>query len=140
MIWIGIIIGLVIGYFIGLSEVKRLCKSHSLFIMSEDDCNKNATRLSSFLEKRYPVCVIPSLDDEVKEWKETQGKRIREELFDQQDCTGEFGSWWLPNFIRFVDSVQCRIIIADKEKPDEYVATEYRRKRFSEPPTEPRSH
>lgn len=122
MIWIAIIISFIIGYFVGLTELKKVCKKYDSFLMSEEDCNKNAEDVSNFLKKRYVIDSIPTVNDDTKHWKATQGKKIKEEIFGPQDMSGDFGSWWLPNFIRFVDSLQCRLIVIDKRLDEDVIS------------------
>lgn len=136
MIWIAIIISLFVGYLIGVTKVRNTDKYYSHCILSSDDCEENARRVGRFLKARNAVYGRMVIGEERMAWDKTYGKITKDAVYGPQDCTGVGGCSWLPNFIRLVDLMQCRLIIVDK-KNAEYVITNYTPGAW--PPVEPAS-
>jgi len=120
MIWIGIIIGIVIGVVwqkVLLGIELRASYGVPLELKSSEDSSEQAQKISDYLKKRLRLShKVLGSDDAYREWYDSYGKEAIEETIGPQDANGEFGSWWLSNFITLVDMCGCSLQLQEKEE------------------------
>lgn len=121
MLWIGIIIGIVIGF---------MCKSIQTSIelqasfgvplkpMREAASTKKAAAISELLTKRLKLSHQALKDGEAyQQWLSYSGSGVIDDITGPQDASGRFGSSWLANFITLADICGCRLELVDKFGP-----------------------
>jgi len=130
MIWIGMIIGVLLGWFMASSDYAvKLNVIHKVprAITDEDRCTENARLIAWFLRTRRKITKAGNTpSDMLRLWEESYGEKLtredvkdaRESLTGTQHLPGNMGHWYLANLCRLVDMTGCRIIIQEKEHND----------------------
>ena len=118
MIWIGIIIGFIIGCVwmkLMLETKLRVSYGVPFEVMDSPEASENAQYLADFLKKRFDLTSkAMSSEDTYYAWLNAYGKEMVGELTGPQDADGSYGDWWLANFVTLVDLCGCRLVLEEK--------------------------